>query len=349
MRTSELTELLAAFAHPGCTTRECVVYQLRPPNAMSGGSAGTVARWGEDAPVSVWWKGHHVGNLDHEKSMAYAPVITALWDRDFAPEADGEITIGSYQLSSYLVDSETGAGQQVSRQDLQADYHLYLAEPHMVVPVNLPPPAPHVLLPHQAYGLGVQTSFDYQDNRAPYFRPERASSVFVTLHAVSGKTNLIEVRADGHPVGILTAAAAKEIRPVLAEAERHGLLTAARAVILGNHMASAVEIHCQRVSQLPPSWIADCTGSGVLGGRGNYGLTSGASSAGSSVLAPPTGWQFCHPPQWPVPPVGWQPPRGWEPDPSWELPPPDWQYWRPTWNLPGCAWEDPRAQVGRRR
>jgi len=259
------------------------------------------------------------------------------------------MSITSYPLSPYANESKTEAGQQVSRQEFRADFHLYLAEPHMVVPVNLPPPAPHVLLPHESHGLGVQTSSDYQDNRAPYFRPERTSSLFVTLHAITGKTNIVEVRADGYPVGLLTAAAAKEVQPVLTEAERHGLLTAARATIAGNHMVSTVEIHCQKVSQLPPSWIADCTGSGVPGGRASYGQARGASLAGSSVLAPPTGWQFCPPPQWPLPPVGWQPPRGWEPDPSWELPPSDWQYWRATWNLPGCVWEDPRAQVGRRR
>lgn len=40
--------------------------------------------------------------------------------------------------------------------------------------------------------------------------------------------------------------------------------------------------------------------------------------------------RFNPPPNWPVPPEGWQPQPGWTPDPSWPAPPPGWQLWVPS-------------------
>ena len=37
--------------------------------------------------------------------------------------------------------------------------------------------------------------------------------------------------------------------------------------------------------------------------------------------------RFNPPPNWPVPPAGWQPPPDWRPDPRWGPPPPGWPLW----------------------
>lgn len=41
-------------------------------------------------------------------------------------------------------------------------------------------------------------------------------------------------------------------------------------------------------------------------------------------------WVFRPPPDWPVPPAGWQPSAGWRPDPSWPPPPAGWDFWVPV-------------------
>ncbi|GAB6902035.1 hypothetical protein [Kineosporia succinea] len=45
------------------------------------------------------------------------------------------------------------------------------------------------------------------------------------------------------------------------------------------------------------------------------------------IARPPRRRPLNPPPNWPVPPHGWQPPRGWQPDPSWPDPPPGWKLW----------------------
>src|ERR1700758_5413805 len=51
-----------------------------------------------------------------------------------------------------------------------------------------------------------------------------------------------------------------------------------------------------------------------------------------AVFDPPSGGAgvvFNPPPEWPVPPAGWQPPPGWQPDPSWPAAPAGWNFWLP--------------------
>lgn len=37
--------------------------------------------------------------------------------------------------------------------------------------------------------------------------------------------------------------------------------------------------------------------------------------------------RFNPPPNWPVPPSGWEPPQDWHPDPAWPPAPPGWVFW----------------------
>ena len=67
--------------------------------------------------------------------------------------------------------------------DFQASVRLDLAEPHLLVPANMPPSGAHRLLP---IGGAIQVTGEekHLDALAPFLRPEGECWAYVTLHPV---------------------------------------------------------------------------------------------------------------------------------------------------------------------
>jgi collagen type III alpha len=220
---------------------------------------------------------------------------------------------------------------------------LDLAEPHMLVPANLPPSADCRVLPTGG-AIQVAGEENHLDALAPFLRPEGECWVYVTLHEIveqlaRSTRTVVEVRIDGARIGQLTPKMSGEVLPAIRHLATAGTTTAARAIVKGNRIKTEVVLHAARAHELPDSWLATATDAASVPS------TSPAPVSVVSVVAettvprehgpippPPTGIKFNVPPNWPPPPAGWTPPPGWRPDPTW-LPAPDgWQWWIPVWD-----------------
>jgi hypothetical protein len=94
------------------------------------------------------------------------------------------------------------------RPTFQGSVRLDLAEPHMLVPANLPPAGDCRMLPT---GSAIQVTGEekYLDALAPFLRPEGECWVYASLHEVveqlaRSTRTVVEVRIDGACVGQLT-------------------------------------------------------------------------------------------------------------------------------------------------
>jgi hypothetical protein len=120
----------------------------------------------------------------------------------------------------------------------------------------------------------------------------------------------------------------------------------------------------RRTLRDPVTWIIIATGpygfllvaagldpTGIGGVSEPDGLESLSLFAGLAVLAGGTiscyvvlelrsrsrrqpGLRFNPPPNWPIPPPGWQPPANWRPDPKWPAIPQGWELWVREENSP---------------
>jgi collagen type III alpha len=221
---------------------------------------------------------------------------------------------------------------------------LDLAEPHMIVPANVPPSPAHRLLPR---GNAIQVAGEekHLDALAPFLRPEGECWVYVTLHEMveqlaRSTRSVVEVRVDDARVGQLTPKMSGELIPALRHLAEHGEAAAARAVIRGNRIKAEVVLYVARTHELPDSWLvgADSARPNVAStaasatGKAAPAATAHAMRQHGPIPPPPTAIRFVVPPEWPSPPASWIPPAGWRPDPSWPPAPADWQWWVPAWD-----------------
>ncbi|MBM2621049.1 HIRAN domain-containing protein [Actinoplanes sp. LDG1-06] len=254
--------------------------------------------------VGVWIRGNQVGYLPREEAARYAPTLTRLTERGWEPQVNARVW---------------GADWDGFRGSVRLD----LAEPHLIVPANLPPADQHRELP---YGNAIQVTGEEKHlaDLTPYLRPEGECWVHATLHEITEQTArttkaLVEVRLDGARVGQLSPKMSGDLLPAIHHLAEQGVTTLVRAIVKGNRIKAEVVLYCARAHELPESW---------LGARAEVVVVP---SAHSPIPPPPTGVRFTVPPEWPSPPDGWTPPPGWQPDPAWKPAPDGWQWWVPVW------------------
>ncbi|WP_250002910.1 HIRAN domain-containing protein [Actinoplanes sp. M2I2] len=257
--------------------------------------------------VGVWIRGGLVGYLPREEAARYAPVLTQLVDSGWAPQVTARVWGAEW-------DDFEGR-----RPTFRGSIQLDLAEPHLIVPANLPPSEAHRLLPA---GNAIQVAGEEKHlaELTPYLRPEGECWVHATLHEITEQTArtskaLVEVRLDGVRVGQLSPKMSSELLPAVHHLAELGSTTAVRARVKGNRIKTEVVLYVVRAHELPESWLGERVP--VVLGKREHG----------PVPPAPTGVRFAVPPGWPAPPAGWTPPAGWLPDPSWEPAPDGWQWW----------------------
>ncbi|MCY1138215.1 HIRAN domain-containing protein [Actinoplanes sp. Pm04-4] len=242
--------------------------------------------------VGVWIDSQLVGYLPREEAVRYSPVLTHLSVQGWAPQVTARVWGSEWE-------------------GFRGSVRLDLAEPHMLVPANLPPSMPHRLLPRGA-AIQVTGEDKHLAELTPFLRPEGECWVHVTLHDIVEQT--VEVRLDGSRVGQLTRRMSAELRPAVRHLAEQGHTSAARAIVKGNRIKAEVVLYVARAHQLPESFLGPAE-----------------VKAHEPIPPAPTGVRFAVPPEWPTPPEGWTPPPGWEPDPSWKPAPAGWQWWVLVW------------------
>ncbi|GAA0284475.1 HIRAN domain-containing protein [Cryptosporangium japonicum] len=268
--------------------------------------------------VEVRCRGALVGYLPREDAARYAPILTELVRQGWTPSVSASVWCGY------------GTGR----------VRLSLAEPHMLVPLNLPPSANHTVLPD---GHAIQVTGEEQHLRdlAPFLRAEGEAWVYATLHELTEQRarstrTVVEVRVDDQVVGTLTPRMSGELLPVVRFLAEHDSLAVSKAIVKGNRLKADVTLYAARAGDLPPAWL-DEAGARRRPAVDPGGIVSGHVDAPAEVTPrvapakPPqpvaTVWRFNPPPGWPSPPREWRPPPGWRPDPRWPDPPAGWAFW----------------------
>ena len=286
--------------------------------------------------VAVRVQGNLIGYLAKEHAARYVRVLSAL-------TANGHIPTTTCQVSAYEYEDWQGTdrrGRDIYRPVLEARASIVLDEPHLCVPVNLPPTKSHRVLPHGA-ALQVKGEENHLDVLAPLVSEHGEAWVYTTLHLMtieSGRThrNVVELRIDDQPIGQLTPAMSSHYAPTIEHLALADQLVAAKTLLKGNPIQVEAVLHAARSHELDAAWLApgrshrDSPVPEPSESAVRDGLLSPLSPAvAQPVRIPPkpTAIVFQAPPGWPPPPEGWEPIVGWLPDPAWPPPPADWQFW----------------------
>jgi collagen type III alpha len=289
--------------------------------------------------VSVRCNGTTVGYLPREDAARYVQVLSALVAEGRIPQVIARVWGGDRPTYGY-----DRRGRPVEGTEFVGSVRLDLAEPHMLVPANLPPNGTYALLPR---GNAIQITGEEtcMDALTGFLSPAGECWIHVTLHelveqlARSTRT-VVEVRVDESTAGKLTPKMSAELLPAIRHLSERGVQAAARAILKGNRVKADVTLYVARANELPQEWLdhPPTTASRRRGSAADLESGNGAqpaSDAPSSDPAPVDSygaggaarWRFNPPPGWPPPPQGWFPPPGWRPDPSWPPAPAGWQFW----------------------
>ncbi|RAO30070.1 hypothetical protein ONO86_05622 [Micromonospora noduli] len=280
--------------------------------------------------IGVWVGNRQLGYLPKEEAARYTPMLAGLVAQGWLPQVSARVW--GTEWSDY----------DDRRASFRGSVTLDLAEPHMLVPVNLPPHGQHQLLPTGA-AIQVTGEENHLDVLAPLSGPAGERWAYVSLHELVEQTartsrTVVEVRIDGSRVGQLTPKMSGELLPAIRHLSEQGVTTAARAIVKGNRIKTEVVLYVARAHELPETWLGPAAhpaaSSQVLATTEAHSAQA-PSPAGAQLHGPippaPTGIKFVVPVNWPQPPTGWTPPPEWRPDASWPAAPEGWQWWVPVW------------------
>jgi collagen type III alpha len=277
--------------------------------------------------VQVRINGAVVGHLPKEDAARYVAVLSALTAQGWLPQVAATVRGGL--MTDYDYDRR---GRPVERRTFVGSVTLDVAEPHLLVPVNLPPDAPHTLLPA---GGAIQVTGEeaYLSTLAPLVGDAGECWIYTTLHEVTEQLvrsvrTLVEVRVDGSPAGRLTPKMSSELLPAVRHLAEQGVVTAARALLKGNRIKADVVLYVARAGELSAQWLSNPPIAGTSQPASPSGATIAEPAAAGPV--PATTWRFNPPPGWPQPPPGWTPPEGWAIPANLPPAPPGWQWWVPA-------------------
>lgn len=188
-----------------------------------------------------------VGHLSHEDAARYAPVLAG-FRRD-----------GGTAMTTARVWGRDQKDWDTGKTEFMGSVRLDLREPHMLIPANKPPTAPHQLLPT---GSAIQVSGeeDHMPEISPYLNSAGECWVHATLHEItevgprSSKT-LAEVRIDGNRVGRLTPKLSGDMLPTVRFLAGRGETTSVCAIVKGNSLKADVVLYSMRANELPAGWF----------------------------------------------------------------------------------------------
>lgn len=298
--------------------------------------------------VGVHVDGHHIGYLSRSNAQRYQRVLASLVREGMLPTT--ACRIWGYERQEWQ--GTDRRGRDVYKTVFEAQATVVLDEPHLCVPVNMPPARPHRLLPLGS-PLQLKNEERHLDVLAPLVAAHGESWVYGTLRAVTARTGrsekvIVEVHVDDQVIGELTPAMSAHFVPVIVHLTRTEHLATARVMLKGNALKVEAVLHAAKSHELGSEWIG--AGESVPAQPSPELATAGASLAAPVPLAvsppvselglPRADWLltftvpdkpsrivFRVPPGWPPPPEGWEPAPSWMPLAEWAPPPPGWQFW----------------------
>jgi len=234
--------------------------------------------------IRVECGGHLLGYLSRDDAGRYVSVISGLVTQGLQPQVSGRIW----------------AQRGWSGDEPFVQVRVDLADPHMLVPLNLPPNGRYVMLPR---GNAVQVGGEEQhlSTLAAWTRPEGEGWVYGTLHAIEEKTaraarRIAEVRIDGQRVGQLTPKMSGEWLPVIDLLDQSGTVCGVPVVVKGNALKADVTLYAARAGELTHEFMASVDAAAHPQSAAPQQPTPQLPQQPSYRSAPP-----------PVAPAGWYP------------------------------------------
>lgn len=219
--------------------------------------------------VAVRVQGQVVGYLPREDAHRYYAVLAGLVEQGLQPQVPCHLWVSEWEPAAW----QRAAGDGT---DFHASVAIAIGQPHMLVPMNLPPAASHYLLPPGS-GILVPGEQVPADVLAPFFRPEGECWAYATLHAVEdeddgsarGRT-IVEIRLDEERVGRLSGRLSAEFLPAIQYLADMRAETAARVAIRGDRTAAEITLYAARSNDLPATWPDGLTRSPVISPPWHY-------------------------------------------------------------------------------
>ena len=208
--------------------------------------------------VRVEVRGQHVGHLPAEDAARYRATLDHLATRGFVVRTHTRLWAGPD--IEYQVDRR-GELREVDTGKVNCRITLALPEPHLLVPLNPPPPEPHAMLP-----MGGSVMVKTDGVPITVFESVLTDSgegwVHATLHELHEQLprsvrELVEVRIDGVRVGTMTPAMSKKFLPVVRALADQGRLCATPAIVRGNRLNVEVRVHGTQAADLPQEWLLE--------------------------------------------------------------------------------------------
>lgn len=199
--------------------------------------------------IAVRVQGKVVGYLPRDDAHRYHPVLSELVAQGLQPQVPCHLWVSEWEPADW--EGTGGKGME-----FHASVAVALGQPHMLVPVNLPPPGSYHLLPPGS-GIVVPGSEIRPDVLAPFFRPEGECWAYGTMHAVEEEDGyserprmVVEVRLDDEPVGLPVHGSAESSCRMIHYLADMRAETAARIAVRGDRTASEVILYAARSHDL---------------------------------------------------------------------------------------------------
>jgi hypothetical protein len=212
--------------------------------------------------IAVLVHGQVVGYLPRDDAHRYHPVLSELVSQGLQPRVPCHLWVSEWEPSAWEPKESDGT-------QFHASVAIALGQPHMLVPVNLPPPGSYHLLPPGS-GIVVPRGEVNPEVMAPFFRPEGECWAYATMHAVEQEDKqkdrarmVVEVRVDDEPIGRLSPRLSAEFLPAIHYLADMRAETAARVAVRGDRAASEVILYAARSHDLPATWPDGLTRSPV--------------------------------------------------------------------------------------
>lgn len=305
--------------------------------------------------VKVVMNGRHLGFLPKDAARSYSPVIAAL-------NAAGFTAVTSCRIYGYETRDYQGVdrrGRDIWAMVFEAQARIALDEPHLLVPVNLPPSQAYRMIP-RGNSLQVKEEEKHLDVLAPLVGQHGEAWVYARLAAItvaSGRSEreLVELRINDEPIGVLTPAMSQHYLPIVRHLESNGEQAVAQVLLKGNDLKVEAVLYAAKAHELGPAWLSSTAPIPGVPRHSEPASTAVSpvhvlskatpsaptapvattpapaltvAEAGPVSIPPkPSRIVFNPAPGWPAAPGGFEPPPGWQPIPDWPAAPDGWPFW----------------------
>ncbi|WEG10393.1 hypothetical protein PU630_07550 [Microbacterium horticulturae] len=197
--------------------------------------------------VMVVLNNQHVGYLSRDDAAIYQPILTSIVDAGFAPEVKARI---------WIVAREQWEDRRKLK--IHANVRVALDAPHLIVPLNEPPAAPHSILP-AGRALQLTGEENHLDVLTDYVNHEGDGYALGTLTiapaARAGAKASVEASIDGHVIGKLTAASSEHFIPTIRHLAMQGMAAAAWLRVKGSQISVQVTVQAAKAHEIPETWF----------------------------------------------------------------------------------------------